>query len=175
MSFNPRVFKSVQVKLTVAGANAISSVDKDYTELVDQGAISSNTGGTVSNTLIGLSLTTNTNIQGTGQGARAVTVNEFFRGFLRQPIQYGTVTITAGNTVGVQAHGLTLGAFAYVNFLGYTGTRGPSPSGGLSFTEAQAFPVLSIAGANIQAVVNQAPYFDGDGVVVAYYCLVDPK
>lgn len=175
MSFISGAYKLIVQKACIAGANAISSVDKNYTELTDEGFLSNDITGFINPSSLGLQLTTNTNIQGAGQGQRNVIIREFFPQFLRQAVYYNTVTIPNGTTSNFIATGLTLGTRAYINYLGHTGTRGPSPSGGLSLTEAQALPALGLSGATVTAVVSASPYVDGDGVVVVYFCLVDPR
>ena len=172
MTYIPTVFKSIQQKACVSGANLITAVNQSYTELSNEGYLSSDGTGTVNPSKLGVSLTTSTNIQGTGQGQQRVVVREWIPNFLRQAVYYNTVVIPLTAVTANLATGLTLGSKAYVNFLGFTGTRGPF--GGSSLTEAQTMPVLSLGGATVTASVNAAPYAGADGIVTVYFCLVDP-
>lgn len=174
MTYIPTMFVSIQQKGCAAGANVITAVNKNYTELVHEGYNSGSITGTVLATHLGVALTTNTNIQGVGVGQLNVTVREYLPQFLRQPVFYSTIVLPASTVSTSAGHGLTLGPKAFLNFLGYTGTRSNSPSGGLSLTEAQSQPLLGLSGANVVISCTQAPYVDGDGIITAYYCIVDP-
>lgn len=177
MSFIPSIFRSVPQVIDInagVGSYVITSVDVTLTELSIGGYADPNSGGTVSANGLRVTLTDATHITvAGGSGGSYVTVREYNRPFLIQAVSYGTVTIAIGGTTISTAHGLTLGAKAYLINLGNTSDR--AADGGLALAESQVKAKIRLNGANVQATVITANYAGAPGTVIVGYCIVDPK
>lgn len=176
--FIPSIFKSVTPYLNqVAGSPyldvAITSVDSRYTMLVWAGNLSTDASGFPDggglNRVILLNDTTVRIYTQTFSGYCSFTVCEFYPGFLRQAVQYGTVALGSGTSgsIGIT----TVGSKAFIMYLGITENIISAQTDMASVTGAVYLSGTTIVGG--QRIGSGGASAPDDANIS--FCVVDPR
>jgi hypothetical protein len=174
--FIPSIYKSTPQIVVVSGGTAtITAVVVANTRLTILGIRSTDMSGGIQGSCFGsVTLTNTTTITRNGSGVITVLVEEFIRGFLRQDIIYGSLDITAGNTV---ANSSSLGTFsskAYPVWLGIH-TDVPSSTDGGDTSMAKATTNLTFNSATGVLTATRGEVSADVFQLRTYYCIVDPR